>query len=284
MDIVVQVEDYLIFDKIYQTLSPDWLGLDRSNVYRQFITIYITVAFFGVALYVIFSGLNWVFFFDKAYLNDPKILKNQVRREITTTLASIPFMTLLTAPIFLAEVRGYSKLTEGTPNGIAFEVMTVFTFLMFTDMCIYWIHRGLHHPSIYPYVHKTHHLWKVPTPWASHAFHPLDGFSQGLPYHIYVFLFPMNKFMYLVMFVMVNMWTISIHDGLFLSFEGVINSSAHHAEHHRLFNYNYGQYFTLWDRLFGTHRYPDHAALNPHRAALKEVQPEREAPGRMKAA
>lgn len=70
-----------------------------------------------------------------------------------------------------------------------------------------------------------------------------------------------------------------------------MTSSAHHAEHHRLFNYNYGQYLTLWDRwvvcttprelrsiyggadaingrLFGTHRYPDHKALDPHRPEL----------------
>lgn len=105
MDIVIQVEDYLFFDALYQTASPDWLGQDRENVYRQFISIYITVATFGVLLYGIFSGLDWFFFFDRAYLNDPKILPNQVRREIMTTLGSIPFMTLLTTPVFLAEVR-----------------------------------------------------------------------------------------------------------------------------------------------------------------------------------
>lgn len=268
MDIVIQVEDYLFFDALYQTASPDWLGQDRENVYRQFISIYITVATFGVLLYGIFSGLDWFFFFDRAYLNDPKILPNQVRREIMTTLGSIPFMTLLTTPVFLAEVRGYSKLTDGAPYGIGFEIFTIFSFLMFTDMMIYWIHRGLHHPLIYPHVHKTHHLWKVPTPWASHAFHPLDGFLQSTPYHMYAFLFPMNKFSYLIMFVFVNMWTISIHDGVYVSFDGILNSSAHHAEHHRLFNYNYGQYLTLWDRLFGTHRYPDHKALDPHRPEL----------------
>eukprot|EP00960_Hanusia_phi_P014822 438818-Hanusia_phi.AAC.1 len=77
---------------------------------------------------------------------------------------------------------------------------------------------------------------------ASHAFHPLDGFLQSTPYHMYAFLFPMNKVMgcgrgrcllvvltsprqvlYLGMFIFVNMWTISIHDGWFVSFDGVIN-------------------------------------------------------------
>mmetsp|Transcript_30194 Transcript_30194/g.79866 ORF Transcript_30194/g.79866 Transcript_30194/m.79866 type:complete len:82 (-) Transcript_30194:387-632(-) len=75
----------------------------------------------------------------------------------------------------------------------------------------------------------------------------------------------MNKVMYMGMFMLVNVWTISIHDGFFLSFEGLVNSSAHHANHHLYFSCNYGQYFTFWDRLFGTHLFPDHAALDPKR-------------------
>jgi sterol desaturase/sphingolipid hydroxylase (fatty acid hydroxylase superfamily) len=36
----------------------------------------------------------------------------------------------------------------------------------------------------------------------------------------------------------------------------VINGSAHHSDHHTAYNYNYGQYFTLWDRLGGSYRHP----------------------------
>lgn len=53
----------------------------------------------------------------------------------------------------------------------------------------------------------------VPTPFASHAFHPLDGYLQSVPYHLYVYLFPMQKWQYIFMFVFVNCWTVMIHDG-----------------------------------------------------------------------
>lgn len=33
------------------------------------------------------------------------------------------------------------------------------SFLVFTDYGIYWVHRTLHHPSVYKYVHKPHHKW-----------------------------------------------------------------------------------------------------------------------------
>lgn len=64
---------------------------------------------------------------------------------------------------------------------------------------------------------------------------------------------------YLSLFVFVNIWTISIHDGDY-RIPGplicLINGAAHHVDHHLFFNYNYGQYFTLWDRLGGSYRHP----------------------------
>lgn len=50
--------------------------------------------------------------------------------------------------------------------------------------------------------------------------------------------------------------------GNFLLRSSVINSSAHHSVHHLYFNYNYGQYFTLWDRLGGSHRQPTEEQYN----------------------
>ena len=55
-------------------------------------------------------------------------------------------------------------------------------------------------------------LLQVPTPFASHAFHPVDGFAQSFPYHLYPFLFPLHKGLYLGLFVFVNFWSVAIHD------------------------------------------------------------------------
>ena len=50
----------------------------------------------------------------------------------------------------------------------------------------------------------------VPTPFASYAFHPLDGYLQSLPYHIFIFIFPLHKKLYLGLFVVINFWTILV--------------------------------------------------------------------------
>ena len=46
--------------------------------------------------------------------------------------------------------------------------------------------------TVYKHLHKLHHRWIVPTPFASHAFHWLDSFLQSSPYHLYAFLFPIT--------------------------------------------------------------------------------------------
>lgn len=82
---------------------------------------------------------------------------------------------------------------------------------------------------------------------------------QSLPYHIYPFLFPLHKITYLGLYIFVNVWTISIHDGDYrvpCLLRHVINGSAHHTDHHLYFDYNYGQYFTLWDKIGGSYKSP----------------------------
>jgi lathosterol oxidase len=121
-------------------------------------------------------------------------------------------MAALTVPFFLAEVRGYSKL-YATPISAPFPLYNVLQyplFIAFTDFCIYWIHRGEHHPAVYKWLHKRHHRWIVPTPFASFAFHPVDGWAQSLPYHVFPFICPLEKRAYLALFGFVTVWTVFI--------------------------------------------------------------------------
>lgn len=192
-------------------------------------------------------------------MEHPKFLKNQVWLEIKQTNAALPVMAFFTFPFLVAEVRGYSLLYDTTAEGPGrwYDFFQFPLFVMFTDFGIYWIHRGLHHPLVYKHLHKPHHKWIMPTPYASHAFHPIDGFAQSIPYHIFPFIFPLQKMAYVGLFVFINFWTIMIHDGEYYANNPVINGAACHSVHHFAFNYNYGQFTTLWDRLGGSYREPD---------------------------
>jgi lathosterol oxidase len=233
--------------------------LPRDNIYRQAVSLFMIVWIFGLLLYFVCAGASYYFIFDKTVFKHPKFIKNQVSMEIKQATTAIPGMSLLTAACMLAEVRGYAKLYDTTSEAPfpLYNVLQFPAFILFTDCLIYFIHRGLHHPLIYKSLHKPHHKWIMPTPFASHAFHPVDGFMQSIPYHLFPFIFPLQKFAYIALFMFINVWTIFIHDGEYYANSPVINGAACHTMHHLYFNYNYGQFTTLWDRLGGSYRKPN---------------------------
>ncbi|KAI8953907.1 hypothetical protein F4801DRAFT_534851 [Xylaria longipes] len=247
---------YIEFEPSKYAFMSVW---DRDNIFRQAISLWTITVIFGSLLYFVFASLSYWLVFDKNNKSHPKYLKNQISMEIRQSVESFPGMALLTTLFWLLEVRGYTKLydTPADGPGMWYEFLQFPCFLVFTDALIYLIHRGLHHPLIYKHLHKPHHKWIMPTPFASHAFHPVDGFSQSFPYHLYPILFPLNKYASVALFVFVNFWTIMIHDGEYVADSPVINGAACHTMHHLYFNYNYGQYTTLWDRLGGSYRKPD---------------------------
>ncbi|KAI9296119.1 hypothetical protein K502DRAFT_323939 [Neoconidiobolus thromboides FSU 785] len=257
MDIVLTVCDYLFYDTAYNLVSTKFNlpYLPRDDLLRQFISLLLITSIFGFLVYFIVAGLSYHFVYDKRLMEHPRFLPNQIQLEIQCAAEAIIPMSILTVPFFLLEVNGYSKLYSNIDDyGIPYLFASIIGFLIFTDFGIYVIHRGLHHRSIYAHVHKLHHKWLVPTPFASHAFHFLDGYSQSLPYHFAVFLFPIHKLVYLGLFMFVNVWTVLIHDGEYFDSGEIINSASNHTIHHLYFNFNYGQYFTFWDKVFNSYR------------------------------
>ncbi|KAK0235262.1 fatty acid hydroxylase [Armillaria nabsnona] len=289
MDFVLSTADELLLDKVWahvlplhtNTTTPQWeypisvlpatSSWSRDYIPRQIISLSVLTLIGIYALYFIFAWLSYKFIFNHDMMRHPKFLPNQVRLEIMTSVRAFPVMTLLTLPWFQAEVMGYSKLYDGLDTyGWPYLFASVPLFLLFTDYCIYWVHRWLHVPFIYKVLHKPHHKWIIPSPWSSHAFHPVDGYLQSVPYHLFVFLFPLHRMVYLGLFVFVNFWSIFIHDSDMITghpLETVINGPAHHTLHHIYFTVNYGQYFTWADRVGNSYRQPE-KSLDP----LLEVQ------------
>ena len=50
---------------------------------------------------------------------------------------------------------------------------------------------------------------------------------------------------------------ITTDDGEYVANSQILNGAACHTMHHLYFNYNYGQFTTVWDRLGGSYRKPN---------------------------
>lgn len=295
MDFFLDASDYLVFDKVYAYVLPNttemvsssnlmneyqpafysltddsfnsWLL--RDNPIRQFISLYILATVSGLALYFIPALISYWFFFDKAILNHPKFKPNQLRMEIFYASLTIPFVGILAAFNFLLEIWGYSKIYSNFDEYPSYYVpLSAITFFFFTDFGVHFSHRALHHPVVYKYIHKLHHRWVVSTPFASHASHPIDGILQTLPYHLFPFFFPVQKYVYLVFISLANIFVVLAHDGTFFFNNDYIHSTASHAVHHMYFNYNFGQYTNIWDRLLGSYRHADDDLLKYEKGSL----------------
>ncbi|CAD6564452.1 MAG: hypothetical protein TREMPRED_004991 [Tremellales sp. Tagirdzhanova-0007] len=228
--------------------------LPRDSIIRQTVSCF-TVALIGaLILYYVVCSLSYYFLFDRRLEHHPRYIKDQVRLEIKASMIAAPWIDFLMLPWFVAEVRGKSKLYDRVDEyGWPFLVASAVMFL---------------------HIHKPHHKWIMPTPWAALAFHPLDGYAQSLPYHIFTFVIPMHKYLFLTLFIFVQIWTILIHDGDMISghmLERYINSPAHHTLHHLYFTCNYGQYFTWADSCFDSYRPPE-PELDPLHEALRMMR------------
>jgi lathosterol oxidase len=107
---------------------------------------------------------------------------------------------------------------------------------------------------MFKHIHALHHQYNKPetlSPWASVAFHPLDGLLQASPYVVFLFVVPVHYFTHLGLVFFTAIWATSIHDTLQGDTEPIMGSK-YHLIHHTHYNRNYGQFLIVCDWLWGT--------------------------------
>jgi lathosterol oxidase len=223
-------------------------------------TTFWLLALASLLLYFGLAGANYYVFFvwkRKSRTQEKKTHPQSIGSAIRLSVISIFGNSLLTATIVVLIVRGSSRVYFTVDDhGWGYLFFSIVALLGFTETLVYWIHRALHLRCLYRLIHRHHHAFRTPTPWASLAFHPLDSFAQALPYHLFAFLFPLHIAVYTVAMILVALWMFVIHDPLPFFPAGLLNFSSHHEVHHSRNRFNYGQFFTFWDKLAGTYRSP----------------------------
>ncbi|KAF8549815.1 hypothetical protein OG21DRAFT_1420709 [Imleria badia] len=292
MELALRTADELILDSLWARLVPfndpladplatnvSSMSLQRSAwprdyIPRQLLSLTVVTLISVNLVYFTFATLSYLFIFNHDLMRHPRFFKNQIRFEILTSLKTIPLATLLMLPWFQAELMGYSLMYDNVSEyGWPYFVFSFIISLVFNDFSTYWFHRALHHPSLYKTVHKHHHKLIVPSPFGSHAIHPVEAFMQALAYYLLVFVIPLHRGLYSALYLVNNVWNILIHDSGFITgypLEYIINGPSHHALHHLYSTVNYGLYLTWSDRVAGSYRHPE-SHLDP----LLEVEKEK---------
>lgn len=225
------------------------------------------------ARYFLFAGIPFLIFyilfpnvFSKNKIQSRMAKGRDFKREILQSLQTILIFAgvgilILKTPL-VAYTKVYSDLAQYSVWWIPISVLLA---LLLHDAYFYWMHRGVHHPSVFRQVHLVHHQSVNPSPWASYSFHILEGVLEAMIVPLVLILIPMHPIA-LVIFALVSfMINVYGHLGYEIApkwfrhsilFE-VVNTSTHHNIHHDKFKGNYGLYFRIWDRLMGT-EHPDY--------------------------
>ncbi len=120
----------------------------------------------------------------------------------------------------------------------------------------YWLHRWMHRPAVFRLLHKVHHDSNTTSAWTAFSFHPLEGLLQAVILPLTIIILPMN--VYVLLFQLTVMTFSSVINHLEIEtypanfqkhFIGKwIIGATHHSLHHKQFKYNFGLYFTFWDK------------------------------------
>ena len=254
---------------------------DFTSAYWLFL---LTVIFFIIITgrYFLVAGLFYLIFytwfpakFEARKINKRKYKKGQFKTEIKWSLVtSLLFSVAGTITIILWQ-KGVTKVyTDLDLYGYWYLPVSLIVFMLLHETYYYWIHRWMHIPRIYKIVHKVHHDSKIASPFTAFSFHPLEGLLQAIFLPIMLMLLPMHYYVIILQLTIMTFSSVINHLDIEIypaplknSFSKWVIGATHHSLHHKQFKYNYGLYFTFWDKIEKTES-PEFAEIIHPKAAL----------------
>ncbi|MEY4501434.1 MAG: hypothetical protein RIS52_1324 [Pseudomonadota bacterium] len=183
-----------------------------------------------------------------------------IRREFFSSLQTCVVYISVTIFVIWGINVGIFQAVEGS-FGLGFDLVVLAGIIIGHDAYFYWVHRAMHHPRLFRLFHRHHHLSITPTPFAAYSFAVPEALMMALfmpLWQLFVATPGWVVFVFLAFQIIRNVMGhagMEVHPRWWLSnpLTRWNNTTTHHDLHHSgTFKYNYGLYFTYWDRLMGT--------------------------------
>ena len=220
---------------------------------------------FGVAL-ILKEFWNWGLSDRKIQAREPT---NADRwREIVASARTVVIFSINGVLVYLGVEAGIMTVLDRPGlQGMPYLVISTIGLILFHDTYFYWTHRAMHHPKLFRWFHRAHHRSITPTPFAAYAFDWPEAVVQSLIVPLWLLVVPMHPLGLFIFLGFMIIRNVMGHAGVELMprrladsrWFGWINATTHHDLHHSSFRYNYGLYFTWWDKLMGT-EHPEYRA------------------------
>ena len=178
------------------------------------------------------------------------------RNEVLLSLSCVFLNTVVAVVGFTMWKSGVITIRRSTdPQTVILDVVCL---LLLMDFLMYVTHRICHIPFIYPWVHKTHHIYDNPRPLSLFVLNPIEVFGFGFLW-LSVLVCYQSTWLGVVIYLLLNAtWGTLGHLGVEplpdfwtkIPVLGRLTTSRFHAQHHQLKDRNFGFYTDFWDSLF----------------------------------
>jgi Delta7-sterol 5-desaturase len=214
---------------------------------------YFLIAGIFYAVFYIWSQDKW----KSRKISNRGYNKDQFRKEIKWSMVTATLFAVSGSLLLLMWQKGFIKVYfDINDYPVWWLGLSLLIAMLVHETYYYWLHRAMHHPGLFRIMHKVHHDSNITSPWTAFSFHPLEGILQAvflplllifLPVHVYVLLIHLTI---MTFSSVINHLDIEVYPKNFNKhFIGRwLIGASHHSLHHRQFRYNYGLYFTFWDK------------------------------------
>jgi sterol desaturase/sphingolipid hydroxylase (fatty acid hydroxylase superfamily) len=208
----------------------------------------------------LFYGLFYLWFPDKwqqRKINNRPYKPGQFKKEVSWSMITALIFAISGAVTLVLWQKGWTKLYMDIYElPVWWLPASLLIAMIVHETYYYWLHRLMHHPKIFRIVHKVHHDSNITSPWTAFSFHPFEGIIQAiflpllllvLPMHLYVLVFQLTimTFSSVINHLDIEVYPKKFHKHLLGKW---LIGATHHSLHHKQFKYNFGLYFTFWDK------------------------------------
>jgi Delta7-sterol 5-desaturase len=192
----------------------------------------------------------------------------QLLLEFAFSVRSIAIFSTVGLAMFVLGRLGYLPgpgVAVGWGKGWA--VVSLILMIVAHDAYFYWTHRAIHDARLFRLFHLRHHRSHNPSPFSAYSFDFTEASLQAAFVPIWMLLVP-TQWPIVGLFMMHQIARNTIgHSGYEIFPAGrdgrpmldFLTTTTHHDLHHAVSRWNYGLYFTWWDRWMCT-EHPDYYA------------------------
>lgn len=248
----------------YNLSSPTIFGIMVGVMFAMVVVRYWLVA----GTFAGFAAVAGRWLWPERRVNLRPYKKNQFLKELAWSLITSGIFAGAGAITAVLWQRGYTAIYLDISGwGYGYVLVSLVLALLLHETYYYWLHRWMHHPKIYPWMHKVHHYSLTTSAWTAFSFDPLESLAQAVFLPVLVLILPLHPYTIVVLLTLMTFSSVINHLNLELYPPGFDRhwlgrffiGATHHSLHHSQFRVNFGLYFTVWDYLMGTQSRDYHA-------------------------